>query len=1021
MQSTLVGNSAEPKDGLVSFFTFNKATGSALVDSAPGSQVAGALATEGVMHVENLVADASLPVSTVLPTYEYVGVPWLPASITGISDGSGSSSMVHNSGAGAMRGDATVTVKGVNFSPASSQVYFAEAGKDPVGVPTMYVSRNELVAYTPSAIGERTITVKNGDNLGFDESNYEQSVSVEDLATGLCAHFTFHDGMATDVTGKTTPGVVIGAKPSKGRDERVVMEALSFNSSSHSVDVKGILTACDMNTAGYTIATWAKFDYPSYPNGITTSSCPNTQSITSSCAKPGMMYGAFKHVVLSVPSSADLSSKLYVNGEEVPIENAPAYNTFLSTVALTGIIGGSGYAGIVDDLKVYTRPLSSPEAMELYRTRETAAEFLVGSSVAMPRNDAVPTGEPGLRATVTYAMSGETLGTADLGVVAPTFFPFTLPTTEVVAASGPFAIATEYSLTVTGYVHASVAGAHTFTMVSDETAKLLVDGAQVAASSSAAGAKQAIASVNFEAGKWYKIELQYTKLNLAAAPYVHLLHQAPGSYPAPLDSASLRAGYGSFTVSTWIHPYSTAGKQPLVSQARTATATAFQVGIEDGGLFLEMYAENIDGGYVTFTSPAALSSVPANAWTHVAVSYDGKGARFFVDGILTDYNELAETTSASMSDHPIVLGSGKTCDGDVLSYTGQMKSFSLYSTALVLEEDIKETMTCYHKGTKAFAISLELEADFVDGVGLRVLEVSGSDSPMFADGLMTAVARNTNDMRVNATCDTYDAVASSTLLSGTALVESVAGDCYSFSMELYDKCGAKKRFGGDNVTAHVIGPLHLHKELQRLHVGSGVQDMGDGSYMATTTLTLSGYYVVRVYVNGEFAAESETGYVHPAETSMAHSFVYDVEDAVLYNEVVEAPAGVPVSMKIQTVDRFGNLRTTGCDDGWVMKATGPSNFDGSVSDNGDGTYTVSYETVYVPRRHCWPLQVHDHPRWREHLPVGWVHVRRGNAERHEGVHAWLCRGRGLRLLPHRVRGNVSQHHLGPLCDGSRCE
>ena len=221
-------------------------------------------------------------------------------------------------------------------------------------------------------------------------------------------------------------------------------------------------------------------------------------------------------------------------------------------------------------------------------------------------------------------------------------------------------------------------------------------------------------------------------------------------------------------------------------------------------------------------------------------------------------------------------------------------------------------------------------------------QVSGSDSPMFADGLMTAVARNTNDMRVNATCDTYDAVASSTLLSGTALVESVAGDCYSFSMELYDKCGAKKRFGGDNVTAHVIGPLHLHKELQRLHVGSGVQDMGDGSYMATTTLTLSGYYVVRVYVNGEFAAESETGYVHPAETSMAHSFVYDVEDAVIYNEVVEAPAGVPVSMKIQTVDRFGNLRTTGCDDGWVMKATGPSNFDGSVSDNGDGTYTVSY-------------------------------------------------------------------------------
>ncbi|GAA4427550.1 hypothetical protein GCM10023148_31290 [Actinokineospora soli] len=166
------------------------------------------------------------------------------------------------------------------------------------------------------------------------------------------------------------------------------------------------------------------------------------------------------------------------------------------------------------------------------------------------------------------------------------------------------------------------------------------------------------------------------------------------------------------TLSAWVRPTSSAGWRTAVMKERA------------GGLSYALYPAGFNqpsgylgiGGDVAVTGP---STLPVNAWSHVAFTYDGAVMRLYVNG--TQVATAAQTGSAAVSSSPLRLG-GNSVWGEW--FAGVMDDVRVYNRALSAAEVAADRDTPVSADTVAPSAPGSLTA--TGGLGAVALSWSAS-------------------------------------------------------------------------------------------------------------------------------------------------------------------------------------------------------------------------------------------------------------------------------------------------------
>jgi hypothetical protein len=130
-------------------------------------------------------------------------------------------------------------------------------------------------------------------------------------------------------------------------------------------------------------------------------------------------------------------------------------------------------------------------------------------------------------------------------------------------------------------------------------------------------------------------------------------------------------GATNFTAEAWVKPTLVDGNAHIFVQQNDGTGT--------GRTFLAIGSAN---KFYTFLGGSALSgttTVSANTWYHVAVTWDGATLRLFVNGA----EEASASASIVNADGTMILGTGKS---GVLPFQGAMDEVRFWTRALCKEE-----------------------------------------------------------------------------------------------------------------------------------------------------------------------------------------------------------------------------------------------------------------------------------------------------------------------------------------------
>ncbi len=149
-------------------------------------------------------------------------------------------------------------------------------------------------------------------------------------------------------------------------------------------------------------------------------------------------------------------------------------------------------------------------------------------------------------------------------------------------------------------------------------------------------------------------------------------------------SDSLTADFfqGSFTLTAWINPKRTGNTWQQVFRSVAASYTNDTLFLNNDGRL--SWRGTVNGSWAGGMCETAPNVVPADQWTHVAVTGDGTNFRIYVNGALSQESAFQTTDGANVTYYI-----GGTAGGE--SYTGMVDDLRVYNHVLS-EDDIRASM-----------------------------------------------------------------------------------------------------------------------------------------------------------------------------------------------------------------------------------------------------------------------------------------------------------------------------------------
>jgi len=253
---------------------------------------------------------------------------------------------------------------------------------------------------------------------------------------------------------------------------------------------------------------------------------------------------------------------------------------------------------------------------------------------------------------------------------------------------------------------------------------------------------------------------------------------------------------------------------------------------------------------------------------------------------------------------------------------------------------------------------------------------------------------------VNIDVSPNDADASGSNAFGPGLQEAIVGEPANFTIQARNKKGDKIPHGGHPFDVEVLGPNDEPVEVK-------IIDNKDGTYAVSYNPTEQGRHKVEVLLRGEnplyYDHVGQSPFIVDAEvgTDPTQSLVFGpgVEDGVLNTK--------PAQFTIKARDRNG-VDTGKGGDPFEVKVTDQNGkpVDSPIVDNGDGTYTVTYEPTGVGR-HRVDVRLKGKPVGN--TPVS-VNVKEGASYEHTGIESFSF------LIRTKTKANKEKKEGGEVFD-----
>lgn len=135
----------------------------------------------------------------------------------------------------------------------------------------------------------------------------------------------------------------------------------------------------------------------------------------------------------------------------------------------------------------------------------------------------------------------------------------------------------------------------------------------------------------------------------------------------------------NFTIEAWVKPSEEIGF-PFSYLTKTATsANGYGIGYVNGKLRFIIQPVNM---LITDIETMPGVTIPLNEWSHIACTYDGKVAKIYMNGVLTDSRTIAtSTTSITWSTNPTAIYFGKCTNSDgSLFFKGGVDDVRIWKT-----------------------------------------------------------------------------------------------------------------------------------------------------------------------------------------------------------------------------------------------------------------------------------------------------------------------------------------------------
>lgn len=290
----------------------------------------------------------------------------------------------------------------------------------------------------------------------------------------------------------------------------------------------------------------------------------------------------------------------------------------------------------------------------------------------------------------------------------------------------------------------------------DLMVKFLASGQLPAADAALAGFQGAVDEIFLYSTALPKCEIlkrYYTDdfaYNMAAAPLLK-------------KTVSTTFTNNDFPVEAWIHPLGTEGPLDIVATADGS----FAFGLQDNALYLSVCSDLAAAGGCSFSGLRELTSwrsvVMPKTWSHVAATYDGEHAFFFVDGVLRDVHTFGPKVTQAVGTATVVFGE---------AYLTPLVTGLVHSVSVTKARDPYKTKASALCPEKAAMVTWDehntpmthlVDTSNVDAADFRKTTVEGGEIagvPSGATGKFTITARNSCGEKVKTGGDPITAVLS---------------------------------------------------------------------------------------------------------------------------------------------------------------------------------------------------------------------------------------------------------------------